>query len=450
MPPSDTLEQTVVENDIKFLTPFIVDLNGVLRGKRLPSTQLNKVVKKGIRMPLSAANVDIWGKDIDDSPLVFQSGDVDGKCIWTEQTPLLMSWNESHSLMLPMSYFNEDGSPFMGDSRNILRSVLQKFAAMSLRVVLGFELEFYLTNPNETDAKVINPLTGNARNHDGVLSIDDINDYTKFLDDVCRCCELNDIDLDAISSESGMSQFEINLRHTDDILKITDSVIFLKNIIKFIARQHGFAATFMAKPFSSRPGSGMHAHFSLLDAKSKNILDDGSEEGSSVMRNCVGGMIRHMRQSALIFAPHLNSYRRLAPNQHAPIKLNWGYENRTAALRIPGGEKISRRIEHRVAGADTNAYLVAAAILGAALVGIKNQIEAPTHTIGDSSVFVREEDTLPTTWLEAINCLKNGDLIGGTINELALDMILRTKKQEYATFMSDISQFEYKSYLEAV
>ena len=137
-------------------------------------------------MPLSAANVDIWGKDIDDSPLVFQSGDVDGKCIWTEQTPLLMSWNESHSLMLPMSYFNEDGSPFMGDSRNILRSVLQKFAAMSLRVVLGFELEFYLTNPNETDAKVINPLTGTARNHDGVLSIDDINDYTKFLDDVCR------------------------------------------------------------------------------------------------------------------------------------------------------------------------------------------------------------------------------------------------------------------------
>ena len=169
------------------------------------------------------------------------------------------------------------------------------------------------------------------------------------------------------------------------------------------------------------------------------------------MLTSVGGLIAHMRQSTLIFAPHLNSFRRLSPNQHAPINVTWGYENRTAAIRIPGGKQSNRRIEHRVAGADTNIYLVVAAILGAALDGLKNCTEAPKPVSGDcSDDTIKKEIALPATGFDAISYFEDGDLIGGTINSAIRDMMIRTKKQELLTFTHDISSFEYSSYLETV
>jgi glutamine synthetase len=287
--------------------------------------------------------------------------------------------------------------------------------------------------------------------HDGVLSVDDISDYSKFLDEICECCEANAIALEAISSESGMSQFEINLQHTEDVLKLADGLVFLKNIIRLIARKNGFAATFMAKPFASRPGNGIHAHYSLLNENKLNVFDNGTETGSDNMLSSVGGLLAHMRQSALIFAPHLNSFRRLSPKQHAPLNFTWGYENRTAAIRIPGGKHSSRRIEHRVAGADTNIYLVLATILGAALDGLKRQTRPPQPVSGDCSHSgIGQEDALPATWFEAISSFEHGDLIGGALNSVIHDMMIRTKRQELLTFTHDVSKFEYETYLETV
>ena len=447
----EEIKRLVAKNGVDYLTPCIVDINGVLRGKRLPVDQLDMIIKDGTRMPFSAANVDIWGRDIDGSPLVFESGDEDGKCIWTARKPMVMNWIEPSNILIPMSYFNEDGSPYLGDSRNVLVDILQKYKAKKLTPVLGIELEFYLANPEAPDDALTNPLNGAEKVHDGVLSIDDIYDYSKFLDEICECCEINDIALEAISSESGRGQFELCLKHTDDVLKLADGLIFLKNIIRFISRKNGFAATFMAKPFPSRPGNGLHVHLSLLDENKQNVFDNGSLRGSHEMLSSVGGLIAHMRQSTLIFAPHLNSFRRLSPNQHAPINLTWGYENRTAAIRIPGGKESNRRIEHRVAGADTNIYLVLAAILGAAFDGMKNCIEAPQPVSGDCSCdYLDKDSALPVTWLEAMSYFEDGDLIGGTINSVIHDMMIRTKKQELLTFTHDVSSFEYKSYLETV
>ena len=362
-----------------------------------------------------------------------------------------MNWIEPSNILIPMSYFNEDGSPYLGDSRNVLVDILQKYKAKKLTPVLGIELEFYITNPKTPDEALTNPLNGAEKVHDGVLSIDDIYDYSKFLDEICDCCEINDIALEAISSESGRGQFELCLKHTDDVLKLADGLIFLKNIIRFISRKNGFAATFMAKPFPHRPGNGLHVHFSLLDQNKNNVFDNGTSKGSDEMLSSVGGLIAHMRQSTLIFAPHLNSFRRLSPNQHAPINVTWGYENRTAAIRIPGGKQSNRRIEHRVAGADTNIYLVLAAILGAALDGLKNCTEAPKPVSGDcSDDTIKKEIALPATWFDAISYFEDGDLIGGTINSVIRDMMIRTKKQELLTFTHDVSTFEYKSYIDTV
>ena len=121
----EEIQRLVTKNGVNYLTPSIVDINGVLRGKRLPVDQLDKIIKDGTRMPFSAANVDIWGRDIDGSPLVFESGDGDGKCIWTARKPIVMNWSKPHSMIIPMSYFNQDGSPYLGDSRNVLVDVVK-------------------------------------------------------------------------------------------------------------------------------------------------------------------------------------------------------------------------------------------------------------------------------------------------------------------------------------
>ena len=149
-----------------------------------------------------------------------------------------------------------------------------------------------------------------------------------------------------------------------DPLKAADDALYFKRFVKGIARKYELAASFMAKPFLDRAGNGFHVHFSLLDRDGKNVFDNGTADGSEVMRHAVGGILSLMRASSLVFAPHRNSYRRLTPNAHVASEVGWGYETRAAAVRIPGGANAARRIEHRVAGADANPYLVLAAVLG--------------------------------------------------------------------------------------
>src|SRR5262249_30020903 len=155
-------------------------------------------------------------------------------------------------------------------------------------------------------------------------------------------------------------------------------------VVRGLARKHGFAATFMAKPYGDRSGSGFHVHFSLIDENGVNVFDNGTDEGAPILRNAVAGMLETMAQLALTFAPHENSFRRLVPGAHAPSSIAWGYENRTVAIRIPGGSPKARRIEHRVAGADANPYLVLASILGGALLGIERQLQPAGPITGDA------------------------------------------------------------------
>jgi len=451
MDQSDLLNWFAERPNIEYILPFVVDLNGVFRGKRLPVSQVKKLVKNGFRMPLSSVNVDIWGRDIENSPLVFESGDSDGKCFWTGRSPIVMTWDDSRSAMLPMSFYTEKGKAFAGDPRNALQAIVSRFDDLKLRPVIAFELEFYLADPKAHDGNLVNPLSGAVKVHDGVLSIDEINDFSAFLNEIYDSCKINGVSVDAVISESGFCQFEVNMKHSDDVLKAADDAVFFKYIVRSIARRHGIAATFMAKPFDDRPGNGMHAHFSILDENSHNIFDDGSDRGAPVMRHCVGGVMANMKQSMILFAPHLNSYRRMAPGQHAPTSILWGYENRTASVRIPGGASTDRRIEHRVAGADTNPYLVTMAILGAAMHGMTESIEPDEPVDGNCyDVIVDADRTLPDSWDEAIKLFEDGDRIGGCFTEKMRDMIVRMKKQESAVFAKKITPFEYQSYLEQV
>ena len=426
------------------------DINGVMRGKRLPIGQLKKTVNGGIRMPLSLANLDIWGRDIANSKWVFESGDADGGSRWTGRGPLPMTWTDREAAMVPLCLTYNDGRPFDGDPRNVLAAVLDKFSARGLHPVAAFEMEFYLADPTWHDGPApetaASPLTGAINIREGVLSVDDLNDHDALLNEIYDCCGMQDVAADAAISEAGLGQFEINLLHGPDCLKVADDAVLFKQIAKGVARKHGLAASFMAKPYADRPGNGMHVHLSVIDQQEQNIFDDGSEDGSQLMQHAVAGLLAAMPESMLIFAPHHNSYRRFAIESHAPLAACWGYENRTAALRIPLGPPQQRRIEHRVAGADTNPYLVLATILAGVLAGL-DQAKPPPPPI-EGSAYDAELSSLPVTWQTAHDAFATGSVLGDLLPDVFRHMLLDCKAQEMRRFAADISAFEYQSYLD--
>ena len=156
----------------------------------------------------------------------------------------------------------------------------------------------------------------------------------------------------------------------------------------------------MAKPYGADAGSGFHLHASMLDAEGGNVFDDGSEWGGKTLHAAVAGLLSSMAESTLLFAPHLNSFRRLRDGTHAPTMAAWGNDNRTAAVRIPASPGVARRFEHRVAGADANPYLVLAAVLAAALEGIEAGAQPPAPFTGSS--YEQDLPRLPTSWPDAL------------------------------------------------
>ncbi|MEM7091141.1 MAG: glutamine synthetase family protein [Pseudomonadota bacterium] len=443
-------ETWLKQNDaVESVTVALVDINGVLRGKRLPVSQISKVFEGGFRMPLSACTLDIWGRDIADSELVFQSGDRDGVCKPTDRGLLPCIWKSKPSALLLLTMHNEDGTAHQADARHALANVTQRYRKLGLRPVIATELEFYLYRAqNGRPVRPVLPGSETSLLSDNVLSVSELESLSEFLDDVYAACSAQNVPADAAISENGAGQFEINLLHCDDPLKAADDAVLFKTIVRGVAAKHGYASTFMAKPFGDSSGSGLHVHFSLLDSDGTNVFDNGGDEGTDVLRHAVAGLVDAMQQSTLIFAPHQNSYRRIRPGSHAPTGVSWGYENRTTAIRIPGGNPKARRIEHRVAGADANPYLVLAAILGAALNGITAKGSPPKPLVGNA--YDADIAQLPLDWPSAIAAFESGDRIAEIFDPLMIRLFAQAKRQELDRFLETVTEFEHETYLDVV
>ena len=425
------------------------DLNGQPRGKRVPTRFADKVVEDGTRFPLSVLNLDIWGEDIDDSPLVFESGDRDGVLRPTDRGFIPMPWLEAPTALLPIWMFHENGKPYEGDPRQALRAVLDRYKARGLTPCVAMELEFFLIDDSGRKLEVpVSPRSGKRRKAAETLSIRALDQFDVFFTDLYDACESMDIPADTAISEAGLGQFEINLMHGEDALRAADDAWLFKMLVRGLARRHGFAASFMAKPYEDYAGSGMHTHFSVLDDDGNNIFDDGGPKGTDTLRHAVAGCLNAMQDSALIFAPHQNSYDRLVPDAHAPTGLCWAYENRTAAIRIPSGSPSARRIEHRVAGGDVNPYLSLAAILGAALNGIEDGAEPPAPINGNA--YAQDMDHMPTDWKTAIDRFESSTEMPRIFSPEIIQNFVLTKKQELF-YMAELSPTEQvEIYLDTV
>jgi glutamine synthetase len=204
----------------------------------------------------------------------------------------------------------------------------------------------------------------------------------------------------------------------------------------------------MPKPFEDQAGNGLHIHCSVLDRNGDNIFDDGSETGTSELRYAIGGCLQHMADSFAIFAPSFNAYRRFRKGRHAPVTPTWGYENRTAAVRVPAGSNKARRLEHRVAGADANPYLAIAVVLAAALDGIERRLAPGRPVSGDGYQVDEDAGGLPLYMQKALRVFGGSGFIRSALGEEIQRNFSLTKAQELAEFERHITSLEYYAYVE--
>lgn len=435
--------------DITTVEAFIVDANGVLRGKWLPVKGAQKLFEGGLRMARSVYAVDIWGNDVLEAGLVTETGDTDGVCFAVPGSLKRVPWLETPTAQVLLTMQTAEGSPFFGDPRHILERMAARYKKRGLKAVTATELEFYLFSPDQNrqgyPSPPISPRTGRRQDAVQTYSLGEMREFEDVLAGIRQACELQGIPADTTLSENGPGQFEVNLVHTDDILDAADHAVMLKRIVKGVARRHGLDATFMAKPYAEESGNGLHAHVSVLDKKGMNIFAGKTTEGTPALRHAIGGLLAALPGSTAVLAANVNSYRRFAKGSHAPTKITWGYDNRSTAIRVPDSDLNNTRIEHRVAGADANPYLVMTVILGGILAGLDGETDPGEPVAGNA--YASPAETLPLTWGKAIARFQRSEFIGNCLGAEYRKLYAACKAQEKTLFDSMISDVEYNTYL---
>ena len=432
------------------LEAFVVDVNGIARGKWVPADRIADVMRKGIALPRSVFALDVWGVDVAAAGLAIGTGDPDGVCMPVEGTLLPVTWlsRPTHQVLLNMQ--EQDGTPFYGDPRQVLARVMGFYKEAGLTPVIATELEFYFIDKRRTPRDPVSPPFSNEGRWQGwqtqVLSIAELHSFEPVLADIFSACAIQNIPADTCVRENGPGQYEVNLKHVADPLAAADHAFLLKRIVKGVARKHGWDATFMAKPYGHLAGSGMHVHMSVLDRTGRNIMAEANGAPSARLLHAVGGMMSTMADSMLLLAPHANSYRRLCPGTHAPTNITWGMDNRTAAIRvITAGQ--ATRVEHRVAGADVNPYLAVAGILAGMLHGLENELDPGRPIQGEE---LEGHATLPFNWDDAIDAFDASKVMEKYLGEKYQDLYSATKAQEQAEFRKRVTDVEYDAYLSSV
>jgi glutamine synthetase len=443
--------------DIEMLELLMPDVNGLLRCKRIQRREFDSFFDHTLKAPISTPLLAIRGDLYDEADPDLFAGDPDQLLLPISGTLSTIPWMNSPTGQVLAGFAELDHSPVWTDTRVPLAATLDKFALRGLQPVVATELEFYLLAPGSGDKPrpLLGEVPGLATRQEGIQYCmpDDMFDCDEFLNDVRKACELQSVPLTAIHSEFSPGQWEINTHHQQDPLLACDHAQLLKRIIKGVARQHGFSATFMAKPFGEMAGSGLHIHTSVYDSQGNNIFSDPAGDAppaiSDRLRHAVGGMSRLMAESMAIFAPNANSYRRFTPGAYAPTSPTWGYNHREVALRIPVSPDHNRRIEHRVAGADANPYLTVAAVLAGALHGINSQCEpGPETPVGRR--LDPGEACLPRRWDGALELFRQSAVLPQYLGEQYCKVFAAIRQGESDDFHSRVSNLDYEWYLRAL
>ena len=435
--------------EVKYIDAILTDVSGVIRGKRLPIKDAEKLFKSGIQFCYSTFLLDPTGYCPDAAGRGFSDGDPDATYYPVKDTLKIMPWHKEKLAQVLITIQDESRYSSIIDPRNVLAKILENFDDMKLSFKVAFELEFYLFKKRKKISDKPEPAISNEtkKQSEGtqVYGMRELDEFYDFLEEVNESCKLQNIPASTASSEFAPGQFEINLNHTSNVLKAADDSSLLRRVIKETAIKHGYEASFISKPFVDQTGSGMHVHISLFDKNNNNIFADSDESGSEKLRYAIGGLQKTIYDNFLIFASNVNSYRRFEPDQFVPVNDSWGPNNRSVAFRIPRSENTAKRIEHRVAGAEANSYLVLAAILSGIHYGLKNSISPSQFRTDNACTDI--DPKMPQTIEKAIKLFENSEICKSYYTAEYVTIYSDLKKKELESFHSEISDIEYKWYL---
>ena len=438
----DEAEEFLAANpQVRWIDVFTFDLNGIPRGKRYRRDDLVKIVKSGLMMPASAFIIDPRGNSIGETGRLWETGDPDVPAHILAGTLAPVPVNGATHAQAVMHLETEGDM----DARAVLANQVARLKTQGLTPVAAVELEFYVTLPGKDGAFTLDAPPGMTTDPDaaGTYDFADMDTLQPFIDEIYRIAAAQGLPIDAVIQESGPAQFEINLKHRDDVVQAALDGLLLKRAVKAAARAHKLNATFMAKPHHEWCGSGMHIHMSLLDKAGDNVF--AGSPISPLFRNAIGGLCETMSDFMPIWAQYANSYRRYVPLSYVSTAPQWGFNNRTVALRVPPGNGPATRIEHRVAGADANPYLVIAAILAGISHGIANKSDPGRNCEGNAEE-IEAPSTLPTIWGNALQAFETSDIARNAFGAGFHDVFTRLKQTERANFERIVTSLDHLWY----
>ena len=424
------------EREIEDVEAFVPDMAGSARGKVLPA---DKFGLSTMKIPEAIFGQTISGDyvtnklNVEDRDMILRPD---------PSTLRVVPWATDPAASVFVDCYHSDGTPVDSSPRGVLRNVLGKYEAQGWVPVVAPEVEFYLLKPHSDSNAEVEAPEGRLGRTEGArqpYSIDAMNDFDPFINDLYTYCEAQDIRIDTLSQEMGPAQFEINFLHGNAI-ELADQVFLFKRTVREVAIEHEMHATFLAKPMAEEAGSALHIHQSILDKGGENIFSNKDGSASDLFYGYLGGLQTYMPEALLIFAPYVNSYRRfLSRSWASPVNLAWAVDNRTVGLRVPDSGPEDRRIENRLAGSDVNPYLVLAATLACGYLGM---VEGKKPTEATEGSAYSDEFTLHRHLYSSLQALKGSEAIRSILGDSFVDLYCAVKEDEYREFQGIITPYE--------
>ena len=408
------------------------DLNGLMRGKRIPADQWPRICGSGNALAMSLFTMDMTC-DVWETPVVgFANGFPDCH-IFPMHPPVAVPWEPGVAMCFARAEGMDHG-PLTVDPRQALLRQVERANAMGIDLQVGTELEFYLLDPD----------TGRPRDKgNDCYGLARAAELEPVLGPMRRELAEMGIPIEQSNPEYAAGQVEVNIRY-DSAMIAADRVVMFRSLVKQLAARHGLNATFMAKPFIDESGNGFHLHYSLW-SEGKNIFADAGKL-NDLGRHFLGGMQQRMAEASICGAATVNAYRRRQPLSFCPVNASWGLDNRTVALRVIEGSDSAVRIEKRDAGADCNPYLLMAADIAAGLDGIEGNAEPTAITTGNAY----EDDNAPPIPLDladAISLARNSGWLRDVLGADQHEIWLQQAERELAFFNQQVTPFETARYL---
>ncbi len=446
------LEDWLNRRQVTEVECLVPDLTGVARGKILPRSKFTQ--DRGMRLPEAILGVTVTGNWPDEPELgqLISEIDRDMHLVPDPSTVRPVPWAVDPTAQVLHDCYFRDGSEVDYAPRSVLKQVLRLYEQRGWQPVVAPEMEFYLVAKNTDPDLPLRPPLGRsgraetARQH---YSIDAVNEFDPLFEDIYDYCEAMELDIDALIHEIGAGQMEINFLH-GNALDLADKVFFFKRTMREAALRHDMYATFMAKPMAGEPGSSMHLHQSVLErATGRNLFSQADGSPSPAFFHYIGGLQKYLPHVVALFAPYVNSYRRLAGGGGAPTNVEWGTDNRTAGIRVPDSDAQNRRIENRLAGSDANPYVALAASLACGYLGLLGHIEALPE-IHRNANTQPSSIALPQGLSEAVRLLGEAPELEQLLGRRFCAIYRAVKNSEYAEFMKVISPWEREHLLQHV